>query len=229
MRPASTSPSTFRLHLPRELRRRRHAGGDRALVLVARRARRTAHAGLKERPGLRAREAEILRAFAQAQVPAGRALPGAEVDGGVDVIGPAQKGARRRSPRTLLAARAGLRVLQWTSFRAASRASRSSAASSTSVASRAGASPRCATSYCCARRSRPSPMRATRRCSRRWRARRLRARACRPRARRRPPAATRSGGGDGGPAGRRALRRGDRRLRPAAPRRPARSPRPGST
>jgi len=49
-------------------------------------------------------------------VPAGRALPGAEVDGGVDVIGPAQKVLAAAPPRTLLAARAGLRVLQWTSF-----------------------------------------------------------------------------------------------------------------
>lgn len=59
---------------------------------------------------------EILRAFAQAQIPAEGALPGAEVEGGVDVIGPAQRVLAAAPARVTLMVRMGLRVLQWTSF-----------------------------------------------------------------------------------------------------------------
>ncbi|MEX0993338.1 MAG: GMC family oxidoreductase [Solirubrobacterales bacterium] len=67
-------------------------------------------------PALRPREQGVLRAFAQALLPPGGPLPGAEVEGGVAVIGVLDGVAGRASPRTRLALRLGLNALEWSTF-----------------------------------------------------------------------------------------------------------------
>jgi choline dehydrogenase-like flavoprotein len=58
----------------------------------------------------------VLRAFAQALLPAGDGLPGAEVEGGVAVVDPAERLLVAAPARARGAARIGLRVLGWTPF-----------------------------------------------------------------------------------------------------------------